>query len=70
MERFLAAAWASAIEPVVVLTKADLVDTAEPYEEAIQAVALNTAIVTINAHDADTTVELLQPFLAQTTQTL
>ena len=42
MERFLAAAWASGIEPVLVLTKADLVDTAEPYEDAIRAVALDT----------------------------
>ena len=32
IERFLAAAWASGIEPVLVLTRADLVDTAEPYE--------------------------------------
>ena len=63
MERFLAAAWASGIEPVLVLTRADLVDTAEPYEEAIRAVALDTPIITINAHDANA-IELLRPFLA------
>ncbi len=63
MERFLAAAWASGIEPVLVLTKADLVDTAEPFEEAIRAVALDTPIITINAHDANT-IALLRPFLA------
>ena len=63
MERFLAAAWASGIEPVLVLTRADLVDTAEPYEEALRAVALDTPIITINAHDANT-IALLRPFLA------
>ena len=63
MERFLAAAWASGIEPVLVLTRADLVDTVEPYEEAIRAVALDTPIITINAHDANT-IALLRPFLA------
>ena len=63
MERFLAAAWASGIEPVLVLTKADLVTSTETYEEAIRAVALDTPIITINAHDTSA-IALLQSFLA------
>ena len=63
MERFLAAAWASGIEPIVVLTKADLLDSAEPYEQAIRAAALDTPIITTNLHDTNT-IALLQPFLA------
>lgn len=49
IERYLAAAWQSGARPVVVLTKADLVDAAQDQAEAIAAVAGGCPVLIVSA---------------------
>ena len=54
LERYLALAAEAGVEPVVVLTKADLCDAADRFVEAVHAVRRNVAIECINALDPST----------------
>lgn len=49
IERFLALAWTSGADPVVVLTKADLVPDAEPVAEEVAAAAPGAAVHAVSA---------------------
>jgi ribosome biogenesis GTPase len=51
LERYLAVAWESGAEPVVVLSKADLADDLSGSVAAVEAVAVGVAIVTASAVD-------------------
>jgi ribosome biogenesis GTPase len=63
IERYLAAAWDSGAEPVVVLNKADLVDDLESRLAEVTAVAPGAAVVTLSAL-AGEGLEALAPWLA------
>ncbi len=49
LERYLAAAWQSGASPVVVLTKADLVDDVEAAVTAVEAVAVGAPVLAISS---------------------
>ena len=51
LERYLAVAWESGAEPVVVLSKADLVDDPSPILAEVERVAVGAAILTVSAID-------------------
>lgn len=63
LERYLALATEAGVEPVVVLTKADLVTDTAPYTEALHAVAPEISVCPVNAVAADS-VAVLSPWLA------
>ena len=54
LERYLALAAEAGVEPVVVLTKADLCDATDRYVEAVHAVRRNVAVECVNALDPAT----------------
>ncbi len=63
LERYLAMAWESGAQPVVVLTKADLVDGVTPYVDEVETVTLGACpVVALSAITGDH-VEDLRPFL-------
>jgi len=49
LERYLASAWQSGAQPVVVLTKADLCPDPEPLIEEAEAVAIGAAVIPVSA---------------------
>jgi ribosome biogenesis GTPase / thiamine phosphate phosphatase len=51
LERYLAVAWESGAEPVVVLSKADLVDDPTPLLAEVERIAIGAAILTVSAID-------------------
>jgi ribosome biogenesis GTPase len=51
LERYLAFAWESGAEPVVVLSKADLSDDAGEALVAVEAIAVGVAVITVSAID-------------------
>jgi ribosome biogenesis GTPase len=51
LERYLAVAWESGAEPVVVLSKADLCDDVETAIRQVEAVATGATVVTVSAVD-------------------
>jgi ribosome biogenesis GTPase len=51
LERYLAVAWESGAEPVVVLSKADLVDDPSPILAEVERIAVGAAILTVSAVD-------------------
>ena len=51
LERYLAVAWESGAEPIVVLSKADLVEDATALLAEVERVAVGTTILTISAID-------------------
>jgi ribosome biogenesis GTPase len=51
LERYLVLAGEVGVRPVVVLTKIDLTDTADPYREAAQALQAGVEVVAVNARD-------------------
>ena len=51
LERYLAVAWESGAEPVVVLSKADLVDDSTPLLAEVERIAIGAAILTVSAID-------------------
>jgi len=53
VERFLALAWESGAEPIVVLTKADLVDDAEFIKADVEAVAPGVTVVVVSAETGE-----------------
>ncbi len=50
LERYIAMAFETTIEPVIVLTKTDLVDDPAPYIEAAHAVSNRVPVVALNVH--------------------
>ncbi|WP_235502453.1 MULTISPECIES: ribosome small subunit-dependent GTPase A [unclassified Kitasatospora] len=53
IERFLALAWESGADPVVVLTKGDLVDDAEFVKADVEQIAPGVAVVVVSAETGD-----------------
>jgi ribosome biogenesis GTPase len=51
LERYLAVAWESGAEPVVVLSKADLVEDPSPILAEVERIAVGAAILTVSAID-------------------
>ena len=51
IERYLALAHEAGVDPIVVLTKADLSDKAESFVDAVQALDPLLAVFAVNAHD-------------------
>lgn len=58
IERYLSLAFAAGVEPVVVLTKTDLVDNYERYSDKVKALSNGVSVVYINAHLAESTYAL------------
>lgn len=54
IERYLALAHEAGVEPIVVLTKADLWDEPESFVEAVQALDKMLPVFAVNAHDSAT----------------
>lgn len=54
IERYLALAHEAGVDPIVVLTKADLSDKAESFVDAVQALDPLLAVFAVNAHDPAT----------------
>ncbi len=52
LERYLAIALEAGVEPVVILTKADLCDATDPFVDAVRSIHKNVAIECINALDS------------------
>ena len=63
LERYLAVAWSSGVEPVVVLNKADIADDLPGRLVAVGAIAPGVPIVVVSALTGDHLADL-QPFLA------
>jgi ribosome biogenesis GTPase len=53
LERYVALAFEAGIEPVIVLTKADLTEDTAPYVEAAQAVSDRVPVVALDARGAE-----------------
>jgi ribosome biogenesis GTPase len=53
LERFLATAWASGAEPVVILTKRDLVPDTDPVRLAVEQVAIGVAVLEVSSVTGD-----------------
>ncbi len=51
LERYLAVAWESGAEPVVILSKADLVDDPTPILAEVERIAVGATILTVSAID-------------------
>lgn len=62
LERYLAVAFEAQVEPVIVITKADLCDSPEPYIEQTNALGTSAVVVAVNAME-DATAEKLAPWL-------
>lgn len=54
LERYLSLAFEAGVEPVIVLTKSDLADDAEPYIAATRSLGTSLSIECVNALDAST----------------
>lgn len=62
LERYLAQAWQTGAQPVVLLTKADLVSDPAPLVQAAKSVALGTPVHVVSAHTGQGLQELA-PYL-------
>ena len=54
LERYLALAAEAGVDPVVILTKADLSDEAETYVDRVRTVSIDLPVELVNAKDSDT----------------
>lgn len=63
VERYLAAAWDSGADPVILLNKADLCDDIEIYMEEINSVAYGVQVLVISAQE-NRGLEELEPYLS------
>lgn len=52
LERYLALAHAGGVQPVFVLTKADLADDLDPYRDALREIARDVPVLAVDARDA------------------
>lgn len=64
LERYLALAFEAGVTPVIVITKADLVDDAEIFADQARAMKPDLAVITINAKGAGV-ASLLAPWLVR-----
>ena len=64
LERYLATAWASGAQPVIVLTKADLASRPEEDVSAVEAIAYGVPVVAVSALTGSG-LDRLSPHLAQ-----
>lgn len=55
LERYVALAFEAEIEPVIVLTKSDLVDNPRPWIDAAKAVSNRVAVIALDAHSEEPT---------------
>jgi len=62
LERYLTLAWESGANPVIVLTKADLVDDPAPLVAAVESIAYGVPVVTTSTLDG-TGLDMLRSFL-------
>jgi ribosome biogenesis GTPase len=62
LERYLAVAFESQVEPVIVITKADQCDSSEPFIEQANALGTTAAVIAVNATEATQTAAL-EPWL-------
>jgi ribosome biogenesis GTPase len=62
LERYLAVAFEAQVEPVIVITKADQCDSAEPFIDEANALGTTAAVLAVNAMDASS-VAALEPWL-------
>jgi ribosome biogenesis GTPase len=63
LERYLALAFAARVEPVMVITKADLCDNPETYADQANALGTSAAVVAIDATNGVTATKALAPWL-------
>jgi ribosome biogenesis GTPase / thiamine phosphate phosphatase len=63
LERYLAMAWESGAQPVVLLTKVDLVDDVQPYLDEVEAVTLGACPVHTASAVTGEGIEELRPWL-------
>jgi ribosome biogenesis GTPase len=63
LERYFAVAWHAQVEPVIVLTKADLCADGESFAAQARSIAGDVAVLTLNATDR-TAAAALKPWLA------
>lgn len=61
LERYVALAFEAEIAPVILLTKADLCDTAQPYEAEARTISDRVEVLSLNAK-SDHVAQLLQPW--------
>ncbi|MEQ8207469.1 MAG: ribosome small subunit-dependent GTPase A [Woeseia sp.] len=53
LERYLAIAAEAGVEPVLVLTKADLVEDADSYRDRVRAIGAHLPVEIVNSHDTE-----------------
>jgi ribosome biogenesis GTPase len=63
LERYLAMAWESGAQPIVLLTKTDLVDETKPYLDEVEAVTLGSCPTLAVSAKTGAGLELLRPWL-------
>jgi ribosome biogenesis GTPase len=63
LERYLAMAWESGAQPIVLLTKTDLVDETAPYLDEVEAVTLGSCPTLALSAKTGAGLELLRPWL-------
>ncbi len=63
LERYLAMAWESGAQPIVLLTKTDLVDAASPYLDEVEAVTLGSCPALAVSAKTGAGLDLLRPWL-------
>ena len=64
LERYLAMALDAGVEPVVVLTKVDLIDDVESYRAKARTLRHDLAVEAVNSRDASV-IEILRPWCSQ-----
>ena len=64
LERYLALAQEASVEPIIVITKSDLVDDVASYIEPARAIRRHLTVVTVDARDSDV-LKRLDPWLGR-----
>lgn len=64
LERYLALAQEASVTPIIVITKTDLVEDAQPYVTQTRSIRGNLTVVTVDARDSDV-LQQLSPWLGR-----